>query len=330
MVSQTLPRELNTSGVRRMDPARDLAGIANVIEVAFAEELSSGGHAIMRDLNTLNRMRPLVWLLSRTSPIFRDLFSGFVWEVDDRIVGNTTISRVNGASSNWVISNVAVLPDYRRRGIGYELVRAAVDYAYEHGARRVALQVHEDNEAAIRLYETLGFETLDTVVELQTHYVAVPDWSIQGNVATRVPEPARWREAYRMASTAVPPAVQIMHPVRPSRFRTTPSSPLIETLRYIFVGYRQEQRWAERNGRLLGMMEAERHRGSRASKVELIIHPQGRDEVEEALLLPALRFLRGKHLVRTQLPTELQHAVSRLREIGFVPVRTLDQMVLEH
>lgn len=329
MVSQTLPRELNTSGVRRMDPARDLAGIANVIEVAFAEELSSGGHAIMRDLHALNRMRPLVWLLSRTSPIFRDLFSGFVWEEDGRIIGNTTISRVNGASSNWVISNVAVLPNYRRRGIGHELVNAALDYAYEQGARRIALQVREDNAPAIRLYETLGFKTLDTVVELQTHYVAVPDWQIPEKVMTRVPEPARWREAYRMASTAVPAAVQIMNPIRPGTFRTTPASPLTETLRYIFLGYKREQRWAEHNGRLLGIMKAERHRGSRASKLDLIIHPNGRGIVDEALLLPALRFLRGKHLVRSQIPTELQHAVRRLREIGFVPVRTLDQMVLE-
>lgn len=312
-----------------MDPVRDLPGIARVIEVAFAKELSTGGHAIMRDLHVLNRMRPLLWLLSRASPMFRDLFSGFVWEEDGRIIANTTISRVDGSSSSWVISNVAVLPDYRRRGIAYQLMEAALAYAREQSARRVALQVRQDNVPARRLYEQLGFSTLDTVIEIQSRHIVAPDWDVAAGVHTRLPDPARWRDAYKLATTAVPPAVQILHPLRPSDFRTTPALPLIETLRYLFLGYERDERWAERAGRLLGIVKMEHHRGTRASTLELIIHPQGRGVVETALLQPALAFLRGNHLVRTQLPADLKDAIALLRGIGFVPVRTLDQMVLE-
>lgn len=55
------------------------------------------------------------------------------------------------------VANVAVLPEYRRQGIGARLVRAAVDGARVRGCDFLSLEVRVGNEAAIRLYEKLGF-----------------------------------------------------------------------------------------------------------------------------------------------------------------------------
>ena len=45
----------------------------------------------------------------------------------------------------------------RRRGLGSAVSVASVRWAIAHGARRVYLQVRSDNDAAVRMYERLGF-----------------------------------------------------------------------------------------------------------------------------------------------------------------------------
>ena len=57
------------------------------------------------------------------------------------------------------IQNVAVLPDYRRRGIGRALVLGSLHGFRKSGVRRVTLEVTADNIPAVRLYEGLGFRT---------------------------------------------------------------------------------------------------------------------------------------------------------------------------
>lgn len=51
---------------------------------------------------------------------------------------------------------VAVLPEYRRSGIGKRLMERFMESVFK--AERVFLEVRESNEAAIRLYESCGFE----------------------------------------------------------------------------------------------------------------------------------------------------------------------------
>ncbi|MCM0638446.1 GNAT family N-acetyltransferase [Cellulomonas wangsupingiae] len=59
---------------------------------------------------------------------------------------------------DWVaLSCLQVLPAARRRGLGRALTEEALAVALEHGARRAFLQVEADNDAALRLYGSLGF-----------------------------------------------------------------------------------------------------------------------------------------------------------------------------
>lgn len=53
--------------------------------------------------------------------------------------------------------NVAVHPDYRRRGIGQALVLTLAQRLKEKGSRSLALEVRTSNAPAIALYEKLGF-----------------------------------------------------------------------------------------------------------------------------------------------------------------------------
>ena len=60
------------------------------------------------------------------------------------------------------IQNVAVLPEYRRRGIGQALVHGALQGFRCAGIKRVTLEATTDNVSAINLYHRIGFTTFRT------------------------------------------------------------------------------------------------------------------------------------------------------------------------
>ena len=72
------------------------------------------------------------------------------------------------------IRNLVVSPEARNSGVGAELMRAAADRLREGGIFEWHLSVKQDNTAAIRLYEKLGFE-----VEHRSTVFRMP-WSIAG------------------------------------------------------------------------------------------------------------------------------------------------------
>ncbi|MGI3782737.1 MAG: GNAT family N-acetyltransferase [Janthinobacterium lividum] len=58
------------------------------------------------------------------------------------------------------LHRVVVAPAYRRQGVGLRLVRAGLLAVRHLGARAVMLEVEWTNEAALALYQRLGFEQL--------------------------------------------------------------------------------------------------------------------------------------------------------------------------
>ena len=54
---------------------------------------------------------------------------------------------------------MAVLPEFRRQGLGERLIRQTLDAARKFGLRRVELTVRESNTVAIELYRKIGFTT---------------------------------------------------------------------------------------------------------------------------------------------------------------------------
>ena len=61
------------------------------------------------------------------------------------------------------IQNVAVLPDFRGRGLGHALVQKSLHGFRTAGLQSVTLEVTAGNTPAVRLYEKLGFRTAKTV-----------------------------------------------------------------------------------------------------------------------------------------------------------------------
>lgn len=58
------------------------------------------------------------------------------------------------------LSNVAVAPTARRRGVARQLVQHAARVAAGWGCRSIGLHVSPDNAAALALYKSLGFRSV--------------------------------------------------------------------------------------------------------------------------------------------------------------------------
>ena len=77
-----------------------------------------------------------------------------VAEADGAVAGYIGAQEICGEG---YVTNVAVLPQYRCGGIGERLVREAIRGAAERGCDFLSLEVRVGNDAAIRMYEKLGF-----------------------------------------------------------------------------------------------------------------------------------------------------------------------------
>jgi len=74
---------------------------------------------------------------------------------ENRVVGYVS-ALVHGKDAH--IASIAVLEDYRRRGIGRALMSELVNSLKLRRIRTVSLEVRKSNTSAIRFYEGLGFE----------------------------------------------------------------------------------------------------------------------------------------------------------------------------
>jgi len=76
--------------------------------------------------------------------------------VDEQLVGYVIVSRYVDA---WHVMNLSVDPAHRRQGIATRLLEELFEVTGDDDRRGFTLEVRVSNDAAIRLYETLGFRS---------------------------------------------------------------------------------------------------------------------------------------------------------------------------
>jgi len=80
----------------------------------------------------------------------------FVVETDDKQIAAMIVSWI--IIDELHIATIATHPDFRRQGIGSQILTFALKDAQKAGARRAFLEVREKNEAAQAMYRKYGFE----------------------------------------------------------------------------------------------------------------------------------------------------------------------------
>lgn len=92
---------------------------------------------------------------SIASELVNPLSYWLVAEVDGQVAGYVGSQSVLDAAD---MMNIAVSPEYRRRGVAKALVNALIAYLSKNDVIALLLEVRVSNEPAITLYEKMGFQ----------------------------------------------------------------------------------------------------------------------------------------------------------------------------
>jgi ribosomal protein S18 acetylase RimI-like enzyme len=206
----SLPR-IVPGNLRPFDISRDLLPVADLVELCFADSLDADGRLYIKQMRQAARNGPFLELAGGPGSL-RDLpMSGYVWQEDDRVVGNLSLipHRRNGERL-YLIANVAVHPDFRKRGIARALTQATMEALERRGQKETWLQVDETNTAAVNLYSSLGFRerlrrtswrmlpqrelVVGSAAGLELRLRRPSDWSLQKEwLLNNYPTDVRWQ-----------------------------------------------------------------------------------------------------------------------------------------
>ena len=93
--------------------------------------------------------------------------TGFLWrKLKEEVAGYIT-TRLNRSTRIGGIPNLAVLPQFQRRGIGRRLIEKALAYLRAEGMLYARIETLEQNPIGTSFYPAMGF----TEVARQIHYI---------------------------------------------------------------------------------------------------------------------------------------------------------------
>ena len=321
-------RSENYFGLRPMDPMRDLRGVADLIEEAFAHDLDRSGQNALQELRWLSRLKPVLWWMIYANPGHTDFLSGFVWEEEGKIVGNITVNRTGAGSRRWLISNLAVAKPYRGRGIARSLLQTGLELVREYNGLSVSLQVRTDNEPAKHLYDTCNFEEISGKTQL---------WARRVPKVEYFPLPRRLllrprnfdiedaRHAFSLALVATPQRTQKEWPLRQNQFRLNSGERVNNYFRWI-VGGGPAAFWVVEDGqRFVATINIRPGSWGQSHRIDLAVHPTWRGNLERPLISRALKYLynwRGRSISIKQ-PSDHRQAIEVYKEFGLKEIQTL-------
>ncbi len=289
--------------LRPFRPASDLRPVAELIETCFADTLDADGRRYVRQLRYIADNPSLLrWrgASGQRGPVPE---AGFVWEEDGKLVGNASLVPFRaGKTRRYLIANVAVLPAYRRRGIGKALTQACIHYALERGNVSPWLHVRAENEGAIRLYEQVGF--VEQARRDTWHSESSPQeiTLLEGmELASR--KRGDWPPQRQWFNTAYPPIIQWQLPLKIAWLRPGLGGWITRLWHGVFL-----RQWSlHYRGQLIGVLTWQSGAG-RKTVLWLSLHP-----AYEAMSIPVLlRFARRR--IRASALLALDYPAGRSAE----------------
>jgi len=215
----------------------------------------------------------------------------------------------------YMIANVAVHPDHRRRGIAHTLTKAALEKTRRRRVPEVWLQARDDNPAALSLYSSMGF----------VPQAKRTTWNIRAkNLRGEKPFGYRvtlrsgrhWGQQKAWLRQNYPPQLRWHIPLKERALRPG----ILGMLYRIFVEIRVRHWSAKKDDQLLGVLTWQATR-MHSDHLWLAASPK----TEEAALEVILPFLRQEY--RLHRPLSLEYPAGRGGDIllaaGFEPQHTL-------
>lgn len=323
MVVTAPERRWPPNGPRPINLKQDVGEVVKLLEMAFGEEMDSAGRRTLRRAGAYGQPS-FLWRLNSQ---FNRLPPGYVWQEDGRIVGNVTLIATK-TPGRHIIANVAVHPDYRRRGIARTLMESVLQQVQARHGEAALLQVVKQNKAAIALYKSLGFITVGHMVTWRSSTSRLrpiePLTPGQPNPNIRPLRANQWQEAYRLDTAALHPDLNWPDPIPQDTYKRG----WWRRLKNFFNG-RHVEMWAikQQDGQLAGMAAIEADWG-RPYELSLRVHPRWREQLERPLLAKLLRRLNSlsRRNVRIYHPDDDETTSALLQQANFSVRRTLTHM----
>lgn len=328
----TLPAadQSSADGLRPVNLRTDLAALADLLEVAFSSTMDSSGRGAIREMRTLSRMGAGLTMLQNISDLAQGMSLGYVWVQHGRLVGNVSVYPANAPadlSKAWIIANVAVHPDYQRRGIARALMQASLDMVQRQGGSKAILQVDADNYTAQRLYERLGFIHERAWTTWRRSITAIrPPTLLQSPYITHRTG-SEWLAEYHLARQVFPAergGLGWLRPLYPGQFRRSLGARLKD-----WINFRSLERLIVRSDderRILASLWIENGLMSGSATLTLIVDPQFEGLYDEALLNTVVRRFGSSQALTIEFPADLTTTIAVLRHYGFSPRREVIHM----
>lgn len=315
-----------SEGLRRFDSRRDLRDVIELLQLGFGADLDQRDQRWLNDLQAMSGAGPLLGWVLKAVPAAENVFAGYVWQADGKVVANASLMR--STPHVWVVANVVTHPDWRRRGLAGQLVDAAIASARAQGARWVQLQVRDNNAAALAMYRNMGFGDL-----FATTLLRLED---RRRLPRLAPDPAEarvvpWgRRSGRLVEDVLgragkvegPPPGMVRQALQHQGWLATAGDRVRGVRRYTYA--------VQGEGRFAAVGAATCNVVSRAHSLEVITDPDWRGRVEEPLVAQLLTRLARHRPPEVDAEVREDEAGVRaaLESVGFQSVRTLVRMSL--
>lgn len=285
-------------GLRPVNLHADLGGIADLMETCFGPTMDEAGRASIQDMRMVSNSPPLLYLYAGMDRLVGGMESGYVWIEGGKVVGNVSVSPAGyprAMKRGFIIANVAVHPDYQRRGIAFALMQAALDLVRQKGGAFAVLQVDDTNEVARRLYVRIGFRVERAFTRwIRPAHLSAPRGS-ESYPFISLRRPGEWRAEMALAELVRPNlrgGLGWLRPTHPDLFRSN----LWQNVKDWFTG-RSEEHWIVRDEQT-GQVQAAVTTTAKflgSDRLDLMVHPSQQGQLEQALILFALRRLDARH-----------------------------------
>lgn len=311
--------------IRRLNPRHDLLAIADLIELCFAETLDQNGRDYIRQLRQVAKETSFFWIGASTNQIYAPR-EGFVWEEQGKIIANLSIFPFQTSRGvEYLIANVAVHPDYRRRGIARMLTERALDYIRERGGRQAWLNVREDNQAAYALYRQLDFS--ERLRRTHWQYLPPSPNSLQSKNAENQTTPNALIHVGRRIASEWELQKQWLLATYPQDyhwhldFQLGSFAPGFFAWLRAILNENHYQHYSIRKGQQLIGVASLQSNAREGQFLWMACHPQWELEAFQAFL----GFMSNHQLLKRKITLDYpaQRATQILQEFGFVPVQTL-------
>jgi len=302
--------------LRPLNIVRDLPGVADLVEKCFADSLDTEGRNYIQQMRSAGQDNSFLRWASRAVETVSMPLSGYIWEEDGDIIGNVSLIPYRHARKKYyLIANVAVRLEYRKRGIGRALTAAAMQHAKQHHADEIWLHVRDDNPGAIELYRSLGFVELARRTSWQAQSGRNSSAESLGIVITR--RAARdWPAQETWLRRLYPDLLTWYQPMPWSSLR-----PGLGPALYRFMSDYDIHHWVARTDNLPSAVVSCQAMAGRNNRLWVAVPPEGNGEVLSALLLYARHRLFWREKTNLDFPAGEYNA--SIEAAGFQPHRTL-------